>query len=40
METVREDVQQKAADELIGCDRHRLVLPSARAAEIGHHRGA
>ena len=27
METVREDVQQKAADELIDCERHRLGLP-------------
>jgi hypothetical protein len=27
METVREDVQQKAADELIGCGRHHLGLP-------------
>ena len=37
MEIVREDVQQKAADELIGCDRHHLVFPSAQAAEIGQH---
>jgi DNA-directed RNA polymerase specialized sigma24 family protein len=37
METVREDVQQKAADEPIGRDRHHLFSPSARAAEIGQH---
>ena len=27
METVREGVQQKAADELIDCERHRFGLP-------------
>jgi hypothetical protein len=38
METVREDVQ--SADALIGRDRHHRFFPSARAAEIGQHRGA